>query len=61
MAGWDALVGDGKAAAFAAMAARLPARRIGRPEEVAHAAPFLMESAFTTGTVLHVDGGHRLV
>lgn len=57
---WDGMVGDAKAATFAAMAQRLPARRIGRPEEVAHAAVFLMESTFTTGAVLHVDGGHRL-
>ena len=45
----------------AAMAQRLPVKRIGRIDEMAHAAVFLMESTFTTGTVLHVDGGHRLV
>lgn len=58
---WDAVAGDGKAATFAAMAERLPARRIGRPEDLAHAAAFLMENGFTTGSVLHVDGGHPLV
>ncbi|WP_041453612.1 SDR family oxidoreductase [Anaeromyxobacter dehalogenans] len=58
---WDAVAGDGKAATFAAMAERLPARRIGRPEDVAHAAAFLMENGFTTGSVLRVDGGHPLV
>ncbi|WP_394827411.1 SDR family oxidoreductase [Pendulispora albinea] len=57
---WDRLAGDSKPARFAQMAERLPARRIGRPEELAHAAIFLMENTFTTGTVLHVDGGHRM-
>jgi len=57
---WDKLAGDGKSAVFQKMAERLPAGRIGRPEELAHAMIFLMENDFTTGTVLHVDGGHRL-
>jgi len=43
------------------MAQRLPAGRIGLPEDIAHAVLFLMENEFTTGTVLRVDGGHRLV
>lgn len=55
---WDA-IGIDKAAAFAAMSARLPAGRIGVPADLAHAAVFLMENAFTTGAVLTVDGGHR--
>lgn len=58
---WEAVAGDARQATFAAMAARLPARRIGRPEDLAHAAAFLMENGFTTGAVLHVDGGHPLV
>jgi NAD(P)-dependent dehydrogenase (short-subunit alcohol dehydrogenase family) len=57
---WEAVAGAGKAAAFEAMAPRLPARRIGRPEEMAQAALFLMQNGFTTGEVLYVDGGHRL-
>jgi NAD(P)-dependent dehydrogenase (short-subunit alcohol dehydrogenase family) len=55
---WDR-VGIDKMPAFAAMAARLPAGRIGVPDDLAHAAVFLMESAFTTGAILTVDGGHR--
>lgn len=55
---WDA-IGIDKAAAFAAMAARLPTGRIGVPADLGHAAVFLMESTFTTGAVLTVDGGHR--
>jgi len=55
---WDTL-GLDKTAAFSAMAQRLPAGRIGRPEDLGHAAVFLMENEFTTGAVLTVDGGHR--
>jgi NAD(P)-dependent dehydrogenase (short-subunit alcohol dehydrogenase family) len=58
---WDVVAGDGKAAVFASMSERLPARRIGRPDDLAHAGIFLMGNQFTTGSVLHVDGGHRLV
>ncbi len=41
------------------MAARIPAGRLGRPEEVAHAALFLTlpHAAYITGATLAVDGG----
>ncbi|MCP3098024.1 SDR family oxidoreductase [Myxococcus sp. K15C18031901] len=58
---WDATPGLDKSRAFDTHARRLPVGRVGRPEEVARAARFLMENGFTTGEVLHVDGGHRLV
>ncbi|WP_157869234.1 SDR family NAD(P)-dependent oxidoreductase [Streptomyces atriruber] len=41
------------------IAGRLPVGRPGTAEEVAHAAAYLMENAFTTGTTLDVDGGKR--
>ena len=56
---WDTIAPTNKSALFAAQAARLPARRIGRPEDAAHAILFLLQNTFTTGTVLDVDGGHR--
>lgn len=34
-----------------------PLMRLGKPEEVAHAARFFEQNAFTTGQVLGVDGG----
>lgn len=42
-----------------ATAQRQPMRRLGRPEEVAAAACFLLSdaSSWTTGQVIHVDGG----
>ncbi|WP_078901476.1 SDR family oxidoreductase [Actinacidiphila yeochonensis] len=60
---WDQLgvVGAARDAAFADLSARLPARRIGTPDDIAQAFLALMRGGFTTGTVLHVDGGHRLV
>lgn len=57
---WDGIRID-KGAAFAAMSERLPVGRIGVPADLAHAAAFLMENEFTTGSVLSVDGGHRFV
>lgn len=57
---WDVVGGD-KTALFSAMAARLPVGRIGQPDDLGHAAVFLMENQFTTGAVLTVDGGHRFV
>jgi NAD(P)-dependent dehydrogenase (short-subunit alcohol dehydrogenase family) len=43
----------------AAAAATLPVGRIGTPDDLAHAALFLLENRFTTGTALDVDGGER--
>jgi NAD(P)-dependent dehydrogenase (short-subunit alcohol dehydrogenase family) len=39
----------------------LPAGRMGTPEDIAHAAVFLMTSRQTTGAVLEVSGGESLV
>ncbi|WP_394832993.1 SDR family oxidoreductase [Pendulispora rubella] len=57
---WD-VIGADKASRFSGMAQRLPVGRIGTPDDLGHAAIFLMTNGFTTGTVLHVDGGHRFV
>jgi 3-oxoacyl-[acyl-carrier protein] reductase len=48
--------------AAAAAAAKIPARRLGTPGEVARAALFLLaeESGYITGTALHVSGGYLL-
>ena len=56
---WDQL-GMDKQAAFADLAGRLPARRIGTPDDIAEAFASVMRNGFITGTVLQVDGGHRL-
>jgi NAD(P)-dependent dehydrogenase (short-subunit alcohol dehydrogenase family) len=56
---WDQL-GMDKRAAFTDLAGRLPARRIGTPDDIAQAFLSVMRNGFITATVLHVDGGHRL-
>jgi NAD(P)-dependent dehydrogenase (short-subunit alcohol dehydrogenase family) len=56
---WDQL-GLDKQAAFAELAGRLPARRVGTPDDIAQAFSSVMRNGFITATVLHVDGGHRI-
>lgn len=56
---WDAL-GMDKEAAFGELAQRLPARRIGTPDDIAKAFSSVMGNGYISGTVSHVDGGHRI-
>ena len=57
---WHSIVSSSERdALFADTAAKLPAGRIGRPEEIADAVLFLIRNAYTTGTTLFVDGGYR--
>ena len=58
---WDELVGDAKTGFFEEMAARLPAGRIPTSLDVASAYVFLMESEFTTGETIRIDGGQNLI
>jgi NAD(P)-dependent dehydrogenase (short-subunit alcohol dehydrogenase family) len=58
---WESVAGPDKPALLEAMAARLPTGRIGRADEVADAIAAVMRNGFINGTVLHVDGGQRLV
>ncbi|MFE2754832.1 SDR family oxidoreductase [Actinosynnema sp. NPDC059335] len=58
---WDVLAGPAKHDRLAAMAARLPTGRVGTPDDLAEAFTAVQRNHFMTGSVLHVDGGHRLV
>ena len=59
---WDQLATPAdKQARLSDMAARLPARRIGEPADIANAISYLIEDDFVTGTVLHAEGGQLLV
>lgn len=40
---------------------RIPLRRIGTPEQIAHAVMYLLSSSYTTGTLLRIDGGANLM
>lgn len=42
------------------LAVNNPLRRVGSPGEIVRAALYLLRSEFTTGEILHVDGGERL-
>ncbi|MGV7207885.1 SDR family oxidoreductase [Oxalobacteraceae bacterium A2-2] len=43
------------------VAQTFPVRRVGRPEDIAHGALFLMTNPYVTGTVIEVAGGENLV
>jgi len=58
---WDRLGAEGREKMFADFAQKSPARRVGRPENLAAAALFALTNPFLTGTVLAVDGGGLLM
>ncbi|CAN5370683.1 hypothetical protein BH09PSE3_BH09PSE3_15090 [soil metagenome] len=58
---WFDMPENERLAAFARAAQKLPSQRIGSVNDIAHAALALMENGFITGTVLHIDGGGRLI
>ena len=59
---WDQLATpDAKQARLSQMAARLPARRLAGPADIANAVSYLLGDDFVTGTVLHAEGGQLLV
>jgi NAD(P)-dependent dehydrogenase (short-subunit alcohol dehydrogenase family) len=47
--------------AFSAMCAKIPARRIGQPEDIAQAIESVIANGFMSGSTVYVDGGQRLV
>jgi NAD(P)-dependent dehydrogenase (short-subunit alcohol dehydrogenase family) len=57
---WDAMAPADRDAMFDRLAGALPAGRVGAAEELAAAVWLLLTNGFVTGTVLAVDGGHRL-
>jgi NAD(P)-dependent dehydrogenase (short-subunit alcohol dehydrogenase family) len=58
---WEDVAGAETDALLASMAQRLPVGRVGMPQDIAEAFLFLMRNGYTTGTVLHIEGGHRLI
>jgi NAD(P)-dependent dehydrogenase (short-subunit alcohol dehydrogenase family) len=54
---WSRMPEADRKALFASATERLPARRIGRPEDIANAILFLVTTPFATGSVVRVDGG----
>jgi NAD(P)-dependent dehydrogenase (short-subunit alcohol dehydrogenase family) len=58
---WDRFPAEVKDGIFRQQVEMLPAGRVGRAQDVAHAVQFLVENSFTTGAVIECDGGLRLV
>lgn len=54
---WSGMADADREAMFSRMAERLPARRVGRPEDIAQAILFVATNPFSTGTTVMVDGG----
>lgn len=57
---WQDVAGGESDRLLAEMAARLPVGRVGTAHDIADALLFVLGNGYTTGTVLHVEGGHRL-
>jgi NAD(P)-dependent dehydrogenase (short-subunit alcohol dehydrogenase family) len=58
---WDQFPAEVKDGIFRQQVEVLPAGRVGRAQDVAHAVQFLVENSFMTGAVIECDGGLRLV
>jgi NAD(P)-dependent dehydrogenase (short-subunit alcohol dehydrogenase family) len=58
---WDEIVGPAKEQMWAEMGRRVPAGRVAKVDDIAKAYSFLLQSDFTTGIVLDIDGGHALI
>ena len=56
----DKLFGADKAAALSGQAERIPLKRVGRSEEVAHVALAMISNPFLNGARLDIDGGLHL-
>lgn len=57
---YDPLPEPQRAALFGRIAEALPMKRVGTPEEVAHAYLFALRATWLTGTVIDMDGGHMV-
>ena len=58
---WDELPEKERLAEFEETAKRLPAKRIGQPEDIAEAVRYLIQCGYATGSIVYVDGGTRIV
>lgn len=54
---WSKLKEDARDAMYESAAARLPAGRVGQPEDVANAVLYLATTRYATGSMVLVDGG----
>ena len=58
---WSKLGEQARQSMYEGAAARLPARRVGQPEDVANAIVYLASTPYATGSTVLVDGGGAIV
>jgi NAD(P)-dependent dehydrogenase (short-subunit alcohol dehydrogenase family) len=58
---WSKLDEKSRESMYEATAARLPARRMGQPADVANAIVYVATTPYSTGSTVVVDGGHAIV
>jgi NAD(P)-dependent dehydrogenase (short-subunit alcohol dehydrogenase family) len=60
---WENIMPDEtkREAILDAMRAKIPARRLGKPEDIAQAIELIIMNGFISGSTMDVDGGQRLV
>lgn len=58
---WSFLPANHRVGLRQKVAETFPARRVGQPSDIGHAALFLMTNRYVTGTVIEVSGGETLV
>ncbi len=58
---WSSLPQEEKEKQFTLLKETLPVKKVGSPEDVAFGVEFLIRSSYTTGLVLYIDGGQRLI
>lgn len=54
---WSGMAADAREGMFERTAAKLPARRVGQPDDIAEAILFVATNRFATGSTVTVDGG----
>jgi len=54
---WSRMTEEARTAMFEGAAARLPAKRVGQPEDIANAIVYLVTTPFATGSTVLLDGG----
>lgn len=58
---WDGWPEKARLAHFEETAKRLPAKKIGQPEDIAEAVRYLINCRYATGSIVHVDGGGPII
>ena len=58
---WDVVPEQARLTEFEETAKKLPAKRVGQPEDIAQAAVYLIQCGYATGSIVYVDGGGRII